>query len=246
MKGGRAWTGAMLLLASVLAVGLTLRLGLWQLDRAAQKQALQAQIDAQAARPPLDTAELARAPAQAQAQHYRAARLQGRWLPQHTVFLDNRQMRGRPGFFVVTPLQLADGSAVLVQRGWVARDPAERARLPAVPTPLGEILVQGRVAPPPSRLFEFESAQSGVIRQNLDLAAFAAETRLQLRPLSMQQTLGAQPDDGLLRDWPQVLAQVDKHHGYAFQWFALAALIAGLYVWFQLLRPRRELPRAHR
>jgi surfeit locus 1 family protein len=31
---------------------------------------------------------------------------------------------------------------------------------------------------------------------------------------------------------------VGKHHGYAFQWFALSALIAGLYVWFQLLRPR--------
>ena len=45
-------------------------------------------------------------------------------------------------------------------------------------------------------------------------------------------------DDGLLRQWPAVAIDVGKHHGYAFQWFALCALITGLYVWFQLLRPR--------
>ena len=35
-------------------------------------------------------------------------------------------------------------------------------------------------------------------------------------------------------------AGVDKHHGYAFQWFALCALTAGLYVWFQIIQPRRR------
>jgi surfeit locus 1 family protein len=45
--------------------------------------------------------------------------------------------------------------------------------------------------------------------------------------------------DGLRRDWPVVDAGLGKHYGYAFQWFGLSALFAGLYVWFQLLRPRR-------
>jgi surfeit locus 1 family protein len=43
--------------------------------------------------------------------------------------------------------------------------------------------------------------------------------------------------DGLLRQWPHPAVDVHKHYGYAFQWFALCALMAGLYVWFQLIRP---------
>ena len=50
------------------------------------------------------------------------------------------------------------------------------------------------------------------------------------------------PDDGLARDWPAPATGVETHHGYAFQWFALSALITGLYVWFQLIRPRRRQP----
>jgi surfeit locus 1 family protein len=44
--------------------------------------------------------------------------------------------------------------------------------------------------------------------------------------------------DGLLRHWPAPDLGLHKHYGYAFQWFALCALILILYVWFQLVRPR--------
>ncbi len=44
--------------------------------------------------------------------------------------------------------------------------------------------------------------------------------------------------EGLLREWPQAATGVEKHYGYAFQWFGLALLIALLYVWFQIVRPR--------
>ena len=95
----------------------------------------------------------------------------------------------------------------------------------------------------PSYLQTLENALKveglGAIRQNLDLDAFARETGLRLRPLSVQQADGAAADaDGLLRHWPAPAFDVHKHYGYAFQWFALAALITGLYVWFQLVRPR--------
>ena len=49
--------------------------------------------------------------------------------------------------------------------------------------------------------------------------------------------------DGLLRAWAAPDAGLHKHYGYAFQWFLLSALILGLYVWFQLIRPRRRQPR---
>ncbi|MES1163417.1 MAG: SURF1 family protein, partial [Rhizobacter sp.] len=60
-----------------------------------------------------------------------------------------------------------------------------------------------------------------------------------LAPLSVQASDSpATAGDGLLREWPRPAVDVQKHYGYAFQWFALCALMAGLYVWFQLVRPR--------
>jgi surfeit locus 1 family protein len=228
-------------LATLAAVALTARLGWWQLDRAAQKRAIAAAIAERGALPPLTVLPAAEA---ASAVLHRRATLAGRWASAHTVYLENRQMGGRPGFYVITPLELADGSAIAVQRGWLPRDLRERARLPTVPSPPGVVELVGRIAPPPARLYEFEAGASGVLRQNLDLGAYARETRLALRPdVSLLQT-ETSAADGLRRDWPVVDAGLGKHYGYAFQWFGLSALFAGLYVWFQLLRPRRSAARA--
>jgi surfeit locus 1 family protein len=234
------WRGALVLFAAVLSVGVAARLGFWQLGRAAQKESIQAAQDARSGMPALDAPTLARTAEQAAAQRHRLVRLQGHWLPARTVFLDNRQMKGRPGFFVVTPLQLLNHKdAVLVQRGWAPRDMLDRALVPSVPTPADVVEVLGTIAPPPSRLYDFAAQEAGPIRQNLDVAEFGREAGLSLRPLSiLQSDSAATAGDGLLRQWPQPAVDVHKHYGYAFQWFALGALMAGLYVWFQLVRPR--------
>jgi surfeit locus 1 family protein len=236
---GRA---AAVLLATLFGVAITASLGTWQLRRAGQKVALQAALDARSGMPVLATAALATAVPEAQTQHFRPVNLRGRWVAGRTVFLDNRQMDGRAGFYVVTPLQLEGRrDAVLVQRGWVPRDLRDRSLLPAVRTPDGDVEVAGHIAAPPTRLYEFAASTAGLIRQNLDVDNFAAETGLMLIPLSVRQdesaaTLG----DGLWRHWPLPAVDVDKHYGYAFQWFAMAALMSGLYVWFQLVRPRLQ------
>ncbi len=233
------------LFVALAAAALTARLGVWQLDRAAQKTALQQALESQRALPPLLQPELASDAAELPAQLHRLAVVQGQWLAAQTIYLENRQMNGRPGFYAVTPLQLDDGSAVLVQRGWLPRDLLDRTRIVAPPPPQGRVQVLGRIAPGPARLYEFESAASGVIRQNLNVSSYARETGLTLRPLALVQEDGTPPTaDGLLRQWPQPAVGVDKHHGYAFQWFALSALIIGLYVWFQLVRPARVRARA--
>jgi len=230
----RRW---LLLAAALLGAALTARLGVWQLDRAQQKLALQAAVDAEAARPPLANADLG-----GQEQLHRRVILRGRWAADRSVWLDNRPMDGHAGFYVVTPLQLTGRSeAVLVQRGWVPRDPADRSHLPPLDTPAGEVEVVGRLAASPSRLYELGEGSSGAIRQNLDVAALAAESGLPLLPLTVVQTAGAK-GDGLLRHWPAPDLGLHKHYGYAFQWFALCALILILYVWFQLLRPRLRCP----
>ncbi|MDB5894545.1 MAG: transrane cytochrome oxidase [Rhodoferax sp.] len=235
----------MITLAAVLGLAATVSLGRWQLSRAAQKEALQADIDTQNRRPAIDLTAVSR-PAELPGLVHRQAVVRGRWLADRTVFLDNRQMHGQQGFYVVTPLQLPGRADVLlVQRGWVPRNFVDRTALPVVVSPPGEVEVRGRIAPPPGKLYEFKGGQGGAIRQNLDLAAFAAETGLPLWPVSLLQTgKDAQQEGGLLRDWPAADTGVEKHYGYAFQWFGLAALIATLYVWFQIVRrylvPRRR------
>ena len=249
--GLRFW---LIAIAAVAAMWVTASLGRWQLSRAAEKEALQSLLDARSHMAPVDGAALVPAEAAAETQGvaavadqgpealvHRPVVLEGRWLPEHTVFLDNRQMRGRPGFFVLTPLQLLAPKAgvVLVQRGWVPRNFEDRTQVPPVLTPEGVVVrVEGRVAAAPSRLFEFQGGElnkgSSRIRQNLDLAAFRTETGLPLAPLTVLQTGDA--SEGLQRDWLVVGLGVEKHYGYAFQWYGLCGLIALLYVWFQIVR----------
>lgn len=225
--------------AALLGMVLTARLGFWQLDRAAQKMAMQAAVETRGALPPLQTAGLSATPEALEAQLQRRVLLRGRWLSDKTVFLDNRPMEGHVGFFVVTPLQLEGRpESVLVQRGWVPRDGLDRSRLPALVDPAGSIELQGRLIAAPSRLFEFSPSAGGAIRQNLDAAAFAQEIGKPLLPLTVLQSSAGEPD-GLQRTWPAPDLGLQKHYGYAFQWFALTALLLGLYVWFQLIRPRR-------
>lgn len=236
MRAGRRWIVA---IAALIGIALTLRLGFWQLGRAHEKEALAAAIERSQALPPMDERQLAAARLDDSLLH-RPVELRGEWISAHTVYLDNRQMAGRQGFYVVTPLRLHDDarSVVLVQRGWAPRNFNDRTALPPVQTPRGPVVVMGRLAPPPAKLYEFDGAPMGPIRQNLDLAAFRAETKLPLMALSVQ-ALGA-ASDGLARDWPQPASGAGKNYGYAFQWWALAALIALLYVWFQFIVPARR------
>ena len=229
-----------ILVAALISVAIAANLGAWQLRRAAQKIALQDALESRAKLSALTAPELARRSEQVEPQHYRPVQLRGRWLQQRSVFLENRQMNGRVGFYLVTPLQLEGRpEVVLVQRGWVPRDLRDRTLLPAIDTPTGTVDVDGHIAPSPARLYEFAPSTAGLIRQNLDLGEFARETGLALAPVSVLQAESASnAGDGLLRQWPRPAVDVQKHYGYAFQWFALGALMAGLYVWFQLVRPR--------
>lgn len=217
---------------------LTASMGVWQLSRADQKRTLEAQIIQRSSLPPLD------APALLSAQYHdgqlqRRVVLRGHWMPAASVFLDNRPMAGRSGFILVTPLKLSGlPQAVLVQRGWVPRDFQDRNRVPEVPTTPDEIEIEGRLALPPSRLFDFGAVESGRIRQNLTIDTVVRETGVPMPVVSVLQT-GAS-SEGLLREWPRFEADVHKHLGYAAQWFAMSALCAGLYAWFQLISPRRR------
>ena len=236
--------------AAIAVAALTGSLGDWQLRRAGQKLALQAAISSKNKLEAHDSRALAAIKNIADEVHRRVA-LQGTWVPAQTVYLDNRTMNGKSGFWVLTPLMLAaTDRAVIVQRGWVPRNFNDRSSVPPVDTPAGLVQVEGRIALQPGRLFDLGGAGQGRIRQNLDIAAFRSETGLPLLEATVVQidpsvpagSTGPSAGGGLLRDWAAPTTGVDKHNGYAFQWFGLCALVVGLYGWFQL-RPlfRRQL-----
>jgi surfeit locus 1 family protein len=230
------------LAAAAASVVLTVSLGNWQLRRADEKLALQAAWDRaeQAAPVPVTGTDIAavtgRLPLQVQ--------LRGRFLSAHEVWLDNRQMDGQSGLMLVTPLRLADGAVVLVNRGFARRDPRDRLRLPEVARPDGEVTVVGLAVAQTARVLQLGQnapAAGGrpAVWQNLDYDDFERTSGLTVARWVVQQLNGA--DDGLLRNWPRLASGVDKHRGYALQWFALAALITVLTAVVGL----RELKRRH-
>ena len=233
-------------LAALALVAVTVSLGNWQMRRADEKRALHARHEAASrdavVRVPagdLDPASL----------EGRRVVARGELLPRWTVFVDNRTHKGIAGFYVLSPLRMTGSERhVLVLRGWVASDPRERSRLPDLATPAGEVEIEGIAQLDLEHVLELgRSAPPGPqdrLWQNADVASFARWSGLAMQPLVVRETVaprvGAEErDDGLVRDWPDPGSGVEKHLGYAFQWYALAVLAAGLWARFVLFGRRK-------
>jgi surfeit locus 1 family protein len=225
----RLW--AVLLAAAACAAGIAL--GNWQARRAEEKRVLGEELARTMGAAPV---EISSRPVDPEALAMKRVSATGRFVDRHTVFLDNKLRRGRPGYEVVTPLRL-DGMHVLVNRGWA---PAGRTRdaLPKVPVPAGVTRIEGLALVRLPHALEAGPASAGRVRQNLEIDAFASETGLRLQPIVIQQYSPA--EDGLLRDWPRPDAGIEKHESYALQWYSLAALAVILLL---VLSVRRVGPR---
>lgn len=208
--------------AAMAVVGIGISLGQWQTRRAAEKENIEARIQAREAMPPLilgaDAIPLAEL-------EYRRVRVRGEFIREWPVYLDNRPYQGRAGFYLLMPLKIAGtDKAVLVARGWIPRNVADRSKLPPIATPPGVLEIEGMIRQHAARLYQFGSAaplKPGAIVQNAEIADFAAASKLPLQPFLIEQTGTVQ--DGLARDWPRPSLGIDKHRGYAFQWYGLAA-----------------------
>jgi surfeit locus 1 family protein len=226
-------------LAAIAAVAVCVAAGNWQRDRMHAKESLRRQYDAAATAAPVALASLPAA-ADWPSLRYRPVTATGEYLADRQIFIDNKVAAGRAGFHVVTPLALANGRVVLVNRGWVGQK-SSRAVLPDAPPPPGLVTVRGRIAIPAAGYLELKpETASGPIRQNLDPARFAAATGLAALPAVIEATAAPVPDDGLLRDWPAPDFGIDTHRIYMVQWYAFAVLAAGLWIWFHRPRAARE------
>lgn len=216
-------------------VMLTLWLGHWQTRRAGEKQVIQDRLDELANVPPISIpAKLVGA--QALAQH--RVEVRGTYLNEKTVFIDNRVYRNRPGYHVITPMQISGtGILIAINRGWVPADP-RREILPRVPAFQDEQTVRGVAVKPLERAYELSGpVAAGPVKQNLALDRLGEEWGMPLQPVVVQQT-GEVPD-GLVRDWMRPDAGADTHRAYALQWYVMS--IAGLMLWIVLnLRKTRD------
>jgi len=214
----RAWAA----LAAAAACAAGIALGNWQSGRAEEKRGLGARIDQGLRDSPIEisTGKLS---ADFLAWQHVAAR--GRFVEEHTVYLDNKLRRGRPGYEVVTPLRL-NGMHVLVNRGWVEAGKS-RAALPKVSALPGEVRIEGLALPRIPHVLQ-AGADTGKVRQNLDIEKYSKETGLALQPLVIEQHSPA--PDGLLREWPRPDTGIEKHEAYALQWYSLAGLAVVLFI----------------
>lgn len=219
--------------ATVALVALGLALGHWQQGRAEQKTALGARLAAGNAAAPL---QLDGAPLPAQQAEFRRVRVHGQFVRGWPVYLDNRPYQGRAGFYVLMPFAIAGSDLhVLVARGWLPRDARQRDKLPAIVTPDGPVTLEGTARRNAGHVMQLGSApalQPGAIVQNADEAQVAAASGLKMQPFVIEQTAAVAGDDSqLVRDWPAPELGVDKHRGYAFQWYALSAMALIFFVW---------------
>jgi surfeit locus 1 family protein len=212
--------------AAVLLFG---ALGQWQLDRAGEKRALHEEFARAGPALPLP-------PAASLAGRYQRVTARGSYDPGHQFLLDNMMHAGRAGMHVLTPLLLADGSAVLVNRGWVPFG-SSRSSLPEVAVGAGPRIVTGRVDRLPRPSIELAASPARGWPRLVSYPQIQELSAALQRELYPQLILLDPHDpDGYLREWRVPGTAPARHLGYAIQWFAFAATAVAIWLALGLRR----------
>ena len=214
------------LIAGSVFVVLFVSLGLWQLDRAAEKKALLELFESGGGYTepqnfdnlePFDRIEMA-----------------GRYRPDQQILIENIPLDGRLGYYVITPFEpSANDPWLLVNRGWIPKPthPDERTDI-EVPAEYG--YVRGlvghlpRVAIRPGEAF---AVRDGWPRLALYPTTEEVASELGHSVLPVVLLLGQNEDNGFVRRWQPNVSGPMTHYSYAFQWFALAVAVVGIAGW---------------
>ena len=214
-------------------------LGFWQLQRLDQRRAQNQQVEALFATPPQPINTLLQS--SPLPPDHTTAVASGTYLDEHSFLVANRTFDTEPGSWLGTPLQLADGTVVVVSRGWVPRLWAAGVQTLDLSAPSGEVRVVGRV---------FRSVDGGRIGSNevsiltelnrLDLARVEELSGLKIAPLWLQLER-QQPIAGRLpAAVPRISLDDGPHLSYAVQWFFFS--LGTIVVYALILRKRTRMP----
>lgn len=242
-RGRHLWrTLGVVLIALVFA-----RLGIWQLDRLAQRRAINTAIQSRMAEPPAAlTPELA----QASGQEYRRVALRGTYDASQELVLRNRTLEGAPGVHVLTPLRYAgpDGAplAVLVDRGWLPLSQSGAEQRQAYAAPAGEVQLLGQIrrsqedfGGPDDPPFTAERLRLDAWF-HVDIPRIGQQTGYPLLPVFVEQ-LPAPGDPALPKPDPLADLGEGPHLGYAIQWFAFALIALVGYGAFSYQQARKQM-----
>jgi surfeit locus 1 family protein len=233
--GGRrfqpAWWSVLLTAAGV---SLFVALGMWQLERADYKEAIELKFEQRLTEPYQAFSEVAGL----DDIEYRKLLLQGRYDNARNLLVDNQLHRGRAGYYVVTPLQLKDSDyLVLVNRGWVAWGES-RDELAPIADPVSAGGVAGIAYFPSEPALQMgdptPSSSWPLLVTHIDIEAL--QTRFEGRLLPMVLWLAPEQQGSYVRDWNPVWMRPEKSRAYATQWFAFAVVAL---VFFTILNLRK-------
>lgn len=222
------------IIVTVVSVFFFIELGRWQLSRADEKNERYEQLEQYATEPAITLPEVL---IKLEDFQYRNIEVQGEYLPEHTIYLDNKTYKGRAGYHVITPLKIANSSlCVAINRGWIATG-YDRTILPLIPEISEPVKVTGIVVSPKSRALELSDKvlPVGKLWSNFDLQRYQEVTGLEMQPVMVLQK--DKIEDGLVRDWDKPDSGASKNIGYAIQWFSLAATAI---IIFLVLNVRRK------
>ena len=225
-------------LATLVLLPVLIGLGLWQWQRAEQKQDLQQAYQARLEQPAIALQALS-APAE---ELYRQVSASGYYDDAQQILLDNQIHKGQAGYLVYTPLRLDDtqNKAILVNRGWIAMSADRELPLPLIAAlQEGLVRVIGRLGRPPNPGILLDNPNSGIwpkVVQHIDYEELSQALGYDLETAVI--LLDPAEPNGFLRDWNPTFGGFgpERHIGYAVQWFALAATLLVIYFVMNLKR----------
>ncbi|UOD50594.1 SURF1 family protein [Orrella daihaiensis] len=234
-------------------------LGNWQLNRAAERTEIAAMIEAGRRSAPVQITATINTET---LKPWQSAQATGRWLPELSVLLDNRNLDGKPGFWLATPLSLNAEKAVLVLRGWVPRPIGNYNPFPEITQGTGAVNIAGEIALRVPQLYEIGDESTAVLssaravrdegqttaldlaqlqqRQNVSVQEMSELSGIQFLPVVLMQT-NATDGESMQRQWPMPSVDSDTNKGYAMQWFSFAAIAfgaMGVLLWKTLRRAK--------
>lgn len=218
---------------------LFVRLGFWQLSRLHQKEARRELVTTRMhdVPEPLDQV-LAGDPSPAQVA-YRRVTASGTWHPAQTLLVRSRTLDGRPGYYVLTVLDLGEGRGIVVNRGFApSGGGGEPALRRAVEVPAAPARVEGILRPQEEKThFGAADPATGTLTvlNRIDVRRIQQQTpSLRLVTSALQLTAPAPRSGGVPELLPLPATDLGPHKSYAFQWFSFAAV--GAIGWPLLLR----------
>ena len=203
-------------------------LAFWQLDRAEEKRQIIANETFRRAQLAVTIDKLE----ETSWVSYVSVLLNGNFNNEQTFLLDNQQYRGRFGYEIITPFfDLNSNQTVLVSRGWV-QGSLDRSELPALEKPAGLQSLEAEIYVPLGKPFLLaEQVMSDTwpkVIQAAEVDKMAVSLGQKLFPYVLRLKEG---NSGVYeRHWQVVNVPVHKHTGYAVQWFVMAIVLLGLYV----------------